>query len=66
MWLGSMTLEQAQSLEHIFAEFKGELGWVLPEWLVQLKLAIIIRDIEVDSASGDKFWYINGKRQEIK
>ena len=42
-------MEQAQSLEHIFAEFKGELGWVLPNWLVQLKMNIIIRDLEGES-----------------
>ena len=46
MWLGSMTLDQYHSLEPIFAEFKGELGWVIPNWLVQLKMNIIIRDLE--------------------
>jgi hypothetical protein len=46
MWLGSMTIEQARELEPIFAEFKGELGWVIPKWLVQLKLDIIIRDLD--------------------
>ena len=46
MWLGSMTLEQARNLEPIFAEFKAELGWVIPKWLVQLKMDIIIRDLE--------------------
>ena len=51
MWLGSMTMEQARSLEPIFAEFKGELGWVLPDWLVQLKMNIIIRDLEGESES---------------
>lgn len=49
MWLGSMTLDQARSLEPIFAEFKGELGWILPDWLISLKLAIIIRDLETDT-----------------
>jgi hypothetical protein len=46
-----MTLEQARDLEPIFAEFKGELGWVIPNWLLQLKMNIIIRDLEGESES---------------
>lgn len=47
-----MTLEQAHSLEEIFAEYKGsELGWVIPKWLVELKMNIIIRNMEDDLQS---------------
>lgn len=41
IWMGSMTIEQAQSLEPVFAKFT-ENGWVLPQWLVELKLNIIM------------------------
>lgn len=42
-WKGSMTLEQANSLEPVFAKLTVE-GWILPDWLITLKLNIIMRD----------------------
>ena len=39
MWLGSMTLEQAISLEPVFAKLT-ENGWVIPLWLEELKQSI--------------------------
>ena len=47
MWMGSMTIEQARSLEEGCVEpFQTETGidWRLPRWLIELKLAILIRD----------------------
>jgi len=46
MTLNSININQVHDLEEIFAEFKGDLGWVIPEWLLRLKMAVIIRDLE--------------------
>ena len=51
---GGMTLAQVHELEPLFAEFKGELGWVLPKWLVVLKLDIIERDIRNENIQSIK------------
>ena len=40
-----MTLEQARSLEPVFA-YLTENGWVIPEWLVELEAVIILRDFQ--------------------
>lgn len=48
-WRGnSMKLADVRKLEEIFAEYKGELGWVIPKWLVVLKLDLIARDMEYE------------------
>ena len=44
MWEDSMTLVQVRSLEPVFSTFEGELGWVIPKWLLLLKIDIMIRD----------------------
>ena len=49
MFLGSITIIQVKTLESIFAEFKGDSGWVLPEWLIFLKRQVVLRDSGVQS-----------------
>ena len=41
---GTMTLDQWEDLVEIFAEFKGEAGWVIPLWLVELRETLLERD----------------------
>ncbi len=36
VWLGSITIEQVEDLEEIFAEFRGT-GWEIPDWLINLR-----------------------------
>jgi hypothetical protein len=36
VWLGSMTLEQVEHLETVFAKLTED-GWKIPEWLVMLR-----------------------------
>jgi hypothetical protein len=46
-FLGSMTLEQCDDLDEIFAEYKGEeLGWVIPLWLQELRATIAERALK--------------------
>ena len=35
-WCGSISLEQVEVLESIFAQLT-ESGWVIPDWLVYLR-----------------------------
>jgi hypothetical protein len=44
MWLGNITEIQVKELEGIFAEYKGDDGWVIPAWLVYLKEQVTERD----------------------
>jgi len=44
IWVGSMTLEQALSLEPVFAKLT-DAGWVIPQWLVELKQAIQLKEL---------------------
>ena len=44
MFLSSITIEQVRSLENVFAKFT-EQGWVLPQWLIDLKRAVSKRDL---------------------
>jgi hypothetical protein len=43
IWIGAMTKRQADSLDSIFAVLTKD-GWILPDWLIELKLAIFTRD----------------------
>lgn len=49
MWLGTITESQVLDLEEIFAEYKGNDGWVIPDWLVQLKEQVTLRDYGPDT-----------------
>jgi hypothetical protein len=43
MWLGSITFDQVQRLEQIFAKFNGE-DWICPDWLIYLRQQVVQRD----------------------